>query len=443
MILKDKKIGVISLGCDKNRVDSEKMLSLISDFGSLTNDITQANIIIINTCAFLQSSRKEAIDTIFECNAYRQTGKLEKLVVTGCLPQKFIGEIFDDLPEVDVFLGFKDYDYLKQALEKAYDGERVNFVGVEKEFKKIERVVTTPLNYAYLKIADGCNNHCTYCLIPYIRGKYVSETMESLVEEAAKLGNLSELILVAQDVTKYGEDLYGEVKLVELIKRLSSLENVRSIRLLYCYPENIDDKLIEEIATNDKVLKYIDIPLQHASDSVLKRMNRKGSGQFYSSLFKKLREKIKGIAIRSTFITGFPGETEEDFEILCDFVRKEKMFNVGFFAYSREEGTPAYKLPDQIDEKTKRHRVKQLYKIQKEVAKEIMKSFVGKTLEVVCDGIDYDNQLFIGRAYYSAPEIDGCVYFTSDSVVEQGEKYLVKINKAKDYDLYGGTVENE
>ena len=340
-------------------------------------------------------------------------------------------------------MGFKDYDYLKQALEKAYDGERVNFVGVEKEFKKIERVVTTPLNYAYLKIADGCNNHCTYCLIPYIRGKYVSETMESLVEEAAKLGNLSELILVAQDVTKYGEDLYGEVKLVELIKRLSALENVRSIRLLYCYPENIDDKLIEEIATNDKVLKYIDIPLQHASDSVLKRMNRKGSGQFYSSLFKKLREKIKGIAIRSTFITGFPGETEEDFEILCDFVRKEKMFNVGFFAYSREEGTPAYKLPDQIDEKTKKHRVKQLYKIQKEVAKEIMKSFVGKTLEVVCDGIDYDNQLFIGRAYYSAPEIDGCVYFTSDSVVEQGEKYLVKIDKAKDYDLYGGTVENE
>ena len=254
--LKDKKIAVISLGCDKNRVDTEKMLGVIEDFASLTSNAEEAEIIIINTCAFLASSRKEAIETIIEFNGLREAGKLEKLVVTGCLPQKFIGEIFDTLTEADVFLGFLDYDLLKEALIESYEtGERVNYVGRKKTVESKKRIVSTPLHYAYLKIADGCNNRCTYCLIPYIRGKYVSVPKEDLVKEASSLGDVSELILVAQDITRYGEDLYGKMSLVELIKELSKLENIGYIRLLYCYPDAFSDVLIEEIKTNEKVIK--------------------------------------------------------------------------------------------------------------------------------------------------------------------------------------------
>lgn len=439
MIFQQKKIGVISLGCDKNRVDTEKMLSLLGK-DDLTSDMSEAQILIVNSCAFLESSRKEAIDTVLECNEYRTNGKLEKLVLTGCLPQKFINELYDELTEVDVFLGTKDYARLPEAIERAYNGERVNLVNSEKTFDTIERVVTTPVHYAYLKIADGCNNHCTYCLIPSIRGKYRSEKLEDLVNEAKKLGRITELILVAQDVTRYGEDIYGKPSLTELIRRLTALDNIGSVRLLYCYPDMINDELIEELKTNDKLIKYLDIPLQHSDPAVLKRMNRKGTGEDYLALIGKLRREVKGIALRSTFIAGFPGETESQFENLEEFLKKAKLNNAGFFAYSREEGTAAYNLDGQIPESVKKARVKKLYAVQKKVSREILSDFVGKTLDVIADGIADDGEGFVGRAYFSAPEIDGKVYFTADGEVMQGEKYGVFIKKRGDYDLYGEAV---
>ena len=437
---KEKTIGVISLGCDKNRVDTEKMLAVLGS-DKITSEQENAQIIIINSCAFLESSRKEAIETVFEVNELRKTGKLEKIILTGCMPQKFVQDMFDEFKEVDVFLGTADYELLPEAIELAYSGERVNFVGKAKEFKQEKRVVTTPLHYAYLKIADGCDNHCTYCLIPSIRGKYRSEPTEDLLEEAKALGEISELILVAQDITRYGEDLYGENKLTVLLKKLSALDNVGSIRLLYAYPDKLTDDIISEIKNNPKIIKYLDIPLQHADPVVLKRMNRKGTGEEYLDLIGKLRREVPQIAIRSTFIAGFPGETEEQFENLLKFIKTARLTNAGFFAYSREEGTPAYKLPDQIDEKVKESRVKKLYAAQKKISKEHNLALVGKTLEVVCDGVDYDKQYFYGRAYFSAPDIDGKVYFTYDGEIKQGERYNVKITKADDYDLYGEVKE--
>lgn len=438
---KNKKIGLISLGCDKNRVDSEKALALIGDRAVITNDINEANIVIINSCAFLEDSRKESIDAVMEVNELRNNGILEKIVLSGCLPQKFINELFDDLTEVDVFLGFLDYDLLFEALDKAYNGERVNYVNKKKIFAAKKRVLTTPCHYYYLKIADGCNNKCTYCLIPKIRGRYKSEKIEDLVDEVKLLGDAKEVILVAQDVTRYGVDLYGNPMLVPLIRELSKLSEVEKIRILYAYPDMISDELIGEIKNNDKVIKYIDIPLQHASDRVLKLMNRKGTNKEYLALIEKLRENIPDIAIRSTFITGFPGETEDDFKVLEDFIKTVKFTNCGFFAYSREQDTPAYKLPDQIDEGVKKARVKKLYGVQKKISAAFLKTLIGKTITVVTDGIDYDKQSFYGRAYYSAPDIDGKVYFSSESDIVQGETYKVYIEKTDDYDAYGRVAE--
>ncbi len=438
---KNKKIGLISLGCDKNRVDSEKALALIGDRAVITNDINEANIVIINSCAFLEASRKESIDAVMEVNELRDNGVLEKIVLSGCLPQKFINELFDDLTEVDVFLGFLDYDLLFEALDKAYNGERVNYVNKKKIFAAKKRVLTTPCHYYYLKIADGCNNKCTYCLIPKIRGRYKSEKIEDLVDEVKLLGDAKEVILVAQDVTRYGVDLYKSPMLVPLIRELSKLSEVEKIRILYAYPDMISDELIGEIKNNDKVIKYIDIPLQHASDRVLKLMNRKGTNKEYLALIEKLRENIPDIAIRSTFITGFPGETEEDFKVLEDFIKTVKFTNCGFFAYSREPDTPAYKLPDQIDEGVKKARVKKLYGVQKKISAAFLKTLIGKTITVVTDGIDYDKQSFYGRAYYSAPDIDGKVYFSSESDIVQGETYKVYIEKTDDYDAYGRVAE--
>lgn len=438
---KNKKIGLISLGCDKNRVDSEKALALIGDRAVITNDINEANIVIINSCAFLEASRKESIDAVMEVNELRDNGVLEKIVLSGCLPQKFINELFDDLTEVDVFLGFLDYDLLFEALDKAYNGERVNYVNKKKIFAAKKRVLTTPCHYYYLKIADGCNNKCTYCLIPKIRGRYKSEKIEDLVGEVKLLGDAKEVILVAQDVTRYGVDLYKSPMLVPLIRELSKLSEVEKIRILYAYPDMISDELIGEIKNNNKVIKYIDIPLQHASDRVLKMMNRKGTNKEYLALIEKLRENIPDIAIRSTFITGFPGETEEDFKVLEDFIKTVKFTNCGFFAYSREPDTPAYKLPDQIDEGVKKARVKKLYGVQKKISAAFLKTLIGKTITVVTDGIDYDKQSFYGRAYYSAPDIDGKVYFSSESDIVQGETYKVYIEKTDDYDAYGRVAE--
>ena len=435
-MLKDKLVGVISLGCDKNRVDTEKMLAIIKDRHIITSDINEAQVIIVNTCAFLQSSREEAIAEILDVASLKEKGKAEKIIVTGCLPQKFIGDIFDELVEADAFMGVSDYGEILSVIERVYNGERVNAVGVPRGECTQNRVLTTN-GYAYLKIADGCSNHCTYCLIPKIRGEFRSVPICDLISETKGLGKVNELILVAQDVAKYGLDLTPKSNLVELLKELSKLDNVLSIRLLYCYPENVSDQLIEEIKTNPKIIKYIDIPFQHADDKVLKLMNRKGTGNGYLDLVEKLKKEVEGIAIRSTFITGFPNESEEAFDNLIEFLKKAKLFNAGFFKYSKEEGTAAAKLAGQIPASIKTKRHKKLYSIQKAVVKENLKALIGKTLEVVAEGFDDDGLIYYGRGYFNAPDIDGKVYFFSADEVEYGKKINVKIIKATGYDLYG------
>ena len=442
-MLSDKIFGVISLGCDKNRVDSEKLLGLIKERGyTLTDDLAKAQIVIVNTCAFLQSAREEAIETVFECADYKN-GKLEKLVVTGCLPQKFIDELYAPLQEADVFLGINDYEKIFEALENSYkDNQRQNYVGKGKDAYIHSRVLTTDEHYAYLKIADGCYNHCTYCLIPKIRGKYRSYPMEELLREAEDLGDVAELILVAQDTTRYGEDLYGKNSFVELLQKLTALDNIHKIRLLYCYPDGITDALIEEIAVNPKIIKYMDIPLQHSENRILKLMNRKGTREGYLTLFRKLRQRIPGIAIRSTFISGFPTETEAEFEGMLSFVREAKLFNCGFFAYSREPDTGAYRMKPQIHHATKKRRVRALYNAQAEISARILSDFIGKKVDVICDGIDYEKGCFVGRAYFSAPDIDGKVYFYAGEAM-QGETYSVLIDRTDCYDMYGHTNDYE
>lgn len=437
-----KTVGLISLGCDKNRVDSEKMLAELSKRYNVSQDAENCEILIINTCAFLQSAREEAIETVFDYARLKKDGKLEKLIVTGCLPQKFIDDIFDEFVEIDGFLGTFDGSQILNLIDELYKlDKRLNFVGSGNELKK-ERMLTTNSHIAYLKIADGCNNHCTYCLIPKIRGRYKSYEMQDLIEETKLLGDLQELILVAQDTTRYGEDLYGENRLVPLIQSLSALDNVGAIRLLYCYPDRISDELINEFITNPKLIKYVDIPLQHADDKILKLMNRSGGYEEYLTLINKLKSKVNGISIRSTFITGFPNETEVEHNRLIEFLKKAKLFNAGFFTYSKEEDTPAYKLKNQVKESVKKRRQKELYNVQKQISKENLLQFLGKTIEVVCDGVDYEKQSFFGRAYFSAPDIDGLVYFSSSELINQGEKYLVRITNTDEFDLYG-EIEDE
>ena len=435
----NKKIGVISLGCDKNRVDTEKMLKIVSKYHQIVSDDSEIDILIINTCAFLESSRKEAVDEILTAIRKKEQGLLEKIIVTGCLPQKFIGDIFDELPEVDAFLGVSDYKSLNKVIDKIYDGERAKKVNPPKNEKCIKRVRTTPY-YAYLKIADGCDNHCTYCLIPKIRGKFRSINYLDLIKEAKSLKKVKELILVAQDTAAYGKDLGKNINLTFLIKELSKLNNIEKIRLLYCYPENITDELIEEIKTNPKVIKYIDIPLQHADDRILKLMNRKGTFDGYLSLINKLKKEIDGIAIRSTFIAGFQTETQENFDRLVEFIKRAKLFNAGFFAYSKEEGTPAYKLDGDVVNSEKIKRVKKLYSVQKAVVKENFKQFIGKTVKVLAEGFDENTLCYYGRAYFNAPDIDGKVYFFSSSEVKYGNYYDIKINESAGYDLYGERI---
>ncbi len=433
---KSKKVGVISLGCDKNRVDTEKMLAILKDEHQITPDIERAEIIIINTCAFLESSRKEAIEEILSAIELKTKGCVQKIIVTGCLPQKFVGEIMGELVEVDAFLGVSDYGKINSVIDRIYQGERVNAVGEPRGECGTKRTLTTN-GYAYIKIADGCSNHCTYCLIPSIRGKYRSVPLEDIIQEAKSLGELNELILVAQDTARYGEDLTPKRSLVELIWALSALPNVKGIRLLYCYPENVTDELIHEMAVNAKLIRYLDMPLQHADDRILKLMNRKGRGQGYLELIERLKRQVPGIAVRSTFITGFPTEGEKEFANLLEFIKKAKLFNAGFFKYSREAGTPAYKLDGQVKAVDKNKRLRKLYSAQKQVVKENYKPFIGSVLRVVAEGFDEEQLVYYGRAYFNAPDIDGKIYFFSGEEVEYGKYYPVKIIKATGYDLFG------
>ena len=430
------KIGAISLGCDKNRVDTEKMLArLVSGGHTLVGNEEDADVIIVNTCAFTDDAKSEAIDEILSAVGHKKHSKKKKIIVTGCLPQRYMETLEKEFPEVDAFLGIADYDNIVDTVEKITKGDKIFGGACGDEFYS-GRVLTTPYHYAYLKIADGCNNHCTYCAIPSIRGKYRSEKMEDLLLEAKGLEKegVKELILVAQDVTRYGVDFDGKSHLVELVDALSQMD-FDLIRLLYLEPEAIDDSIIDMIVTNPKVAKYADVPLQHIDGDTLKRMGRRAGEDYTRALIKKMREK--GITLRSSFICGFPGESEEAHEKLVEFIREGNIDYAGFFAYSREEGTPADRLTDHLDDEIKVARAERLRAIQTEVINRRNQQLIGKTVKVIYDEIDYDKQLFLGRAGFQTPDIDNVVYFTADKEVHIGEFYDVEITGAYGIDLVG------
>lgn len=439
------KIGVVSLGCDKNRVDTEVMLAnLVAGGYEITPEPNEADVIIVNTCAFLESARKEAIETILEMAHFKDNGKCQKVIVTGCLGQKFGDELYNELDEADAIVGTYDYDRICDIVAETLKGNRNLYNGCNEGITFGSRVLTTAPHVAYLKIADGCDNYCTYCLIPFIRGRYRSVAMEKVVEQARELvaNGVKELILVAQDTTRYGKDLYGEPKLCQLVQELSKIEQIKWIRLLYCYPELMTDELIAEIADNPKVVNYVDIPLQHVNNAILRKMNRRSDGESIRLLFDKLTQK--GIIVRSTFICGFPSETKETIDELDGFLRNYTLRNVGFFAYSREEGTAAANFDNQVPERTKQRYVQKLYKTQYGIANLLNRSDVGKTYECVIDELDeYDGEFYVykGRTYFMTPEIDGCVYIASRKQLEIGDFYNVKISGAIEYDLSGEVVE--
>lgn len=433
------RIGAISLGCDKNRVDSEKMLARLSSGGHIiVSDASEADILIVNTCAFIDKAKEESIDEILWAISEKNDGAVKHVIVCGCLAQRYADDLKAEFPEVDAILGVGNYDEILGAIERISKGERVTANACKDLFFE-KRVLTTPYHYAYLKIADGCDNHCTYCAIPSIRGKYRSESIDNLLSEAKILSDdgVKELILVAQDVTRYGVDFDGKPHLTELVRKLEELD-FEWIRLLYLEPEMVDDELIEFIANEPKIVKYMDIPFQHIDSGVLKRMNRHTDEQSTRELVKKV--KAAGITLRTTFICGFPGESEEAHRLLCEFVREGNLDFAGFFAYSREEGTPADRLGGHIDEAEKERRVNELCEIQQEVISKRNARLKGSVVKVIYDGIDYDRQAFIGRAAFQAPDIDGVVYFTSDSEVRIGEFYEVEIVGAEGVDLLGRVI---
>ncbi len=418
-----RKVGFVSLGCDKNRVDTENIMTNLVNYGfEIVGDPAEAHIIIINTCAFLLKAREEATNTIFEMAQYK-IDNLEKIIVVGCLPM-LEQNLEADFPEVDAFVKAEDYSKIPELIFELYN-QKAN----QKQDIVKARLLTTPKHFAYLKVSDGCDNFCTYCKIPYIRGRYKSIPMEDLVKEATALASkgVKELILVAQDVTRYGVDLYHDYKLVELIQKLSKIEGIEWIRLHYCYPELIDAKLIKEIKTNKKVVKYLDIPMQHASSKILRAMNRKSDENSLAKLINTLRKEIPGIIIRSTFMVGFPGESREDFKILCNFLKEFQLDNVGFFMYSREEGTVSYGLRKQVWYTTKKSRLKKVQKIQASIAYNLNKANINKTFSVVCDGYDVKNDIYIGRSYMSSPDVDYYIYFHSTEQISQGDFVDVKI----------------
>ncbi len=438
------KIGVVSLGCDKNRVDTEVMLAnLVAGGYQITPNPQDADVIIVNTCAFLESSRVEAIDTVLEMAHFKDAGKCKKIILTGCLGQKFGEEVFEGLTEVDAVVGTNDYDNICQIVQKTLENERAIYHNCNDVITFGDRILTTQPHVAYLKTSDGCNNFCTYCLIPYIRGRFRSVPVEQIVAHAQTLVNngVKELILVAQDTTRYGKDLYGESKLVELLQELSKINGVEWLRLLYCYPELMDDKLIEEIATNPKIVKYVDIPLQHVDDHILKAMNRRSNFASINLLFDKLAQR--DIAVRSTFICGFPGETKESVAKIHQFLQKYQLRNVGFFAYSREDGTKSASFANQVTKRTKEKYVADCYKVQQQVVQQLNQKDVGKVYKCIIDSFTEQSDgkyFYVGRTEFMAPEIDGSVVVISSEQLPIGSFCNVKITNALEYDLIGEVV---
>lgn len=439
------KLFFISLGCDKNLVDSEVMLGLLKEqHYQIVDEEREAEVIVINTCCFIHDAKEESIETILECAQYKQTGKLKLLVVTGCLAQRYKEEILHEIPEVDVILGSSSYDEIVSAISQALEGEKVILdKGIDYLSKRTGRRMVSTGNYtAYLKLAEGCDKHCTYCIIPKLRGRYRSIPMEDVVANAKELvaNGAVELNLVAQEITVYGMDLYGEKRLPQLLKELAAIPELRWIRLLYCYPEEITEELMEVMASEPKICHYIDMPVQHSEDSVLKRMGRKTSKQELVTVIKKLRRRMPDIAIRTTLITGFPGETQEDYEQLYRFVNEMEFDRLGVFPYSQEEDTPAADMPDQLEEAVKERRREELMELQQAISYEHGEAMVGKTIEVLIEGYIYQEDVYIGRCYKDAPQVDGNVFVSSPEEIISGSFIKVKITGFKEYDLIGERV---
>lgn len=439
------KILFISLGCDKNLVDTEEMLGLLTSRGfKMTDDEAEADVIIINTCCFIHDAKEESIQNILEMAEYKKKGNLKALIVAGCLAQRYRQEILDEIPEVDVVLGTTAYDQILDALETALAGHTEVRIADLKTLPRVEtkRQVTTGGYYAYLKIAEGCDKHCTYCIIPKIRGSFRSVPMERLLKEAGELAEqgVKELILVAQETTLYGKDIYGEKKLPTLLRELCKLEGIRWIRLLYCYPEEITDELVQTLKEEPKICHYLDIPIQHANDEILGRMGRRTTKQEIIAIVEKLRREIPDICLRTTLITGFPGETSAQHEELMEFVDEMEFDRLGVFSYSPEEDTPAAEMPDQISDEIKQERQADLMELQQEIAFANAEDMVGQELLVMIEGKVVDENAYVGRTYRDAPGVDGLIFVDSDEELLSGDFARVKVTGALEYDLIGGLV---
>ena len=438
-------IGFISLGCAKNQVDCERMMYRVQEAGhTVKEDIVGSDVVVINTCGFIDSAKSEAIDYILQTAQLKAEGLVGKILVTGCLSQRYQEDITKEMPEVDGILGTGSYTEIVPAIEALLEDKAVSdFGSIDAPEQETGRVVTTPEHYAYIKIAEGCDNRCAYCIIPYLRGKYRSRQLDDILYEARLLADsgVKELMVVAQDTSRYGTDFPEHKRLLpELLRRLCEIEGLHWIRVHYVYPDEIDDELIEVMASEPKIVKYLDIPIQHCNSKILKRMNRRGDGDFLRSLLKKLRDRIPGLVIRTSLITGLPGEGEEEFKELCDFLRETKMERVGAFAFSPEEGTPAAEM-EHVDAETAQKRAEIVEMLQSEIMDEWSSSMIGKTMEVLVDGYDEEMEQFYGRTYADSPDIDGRVWIASEEPLREGEFVMVTIDGCRDGDLSGFIAE--
>ena len=438
------KLLFISLGCDKNLVDSEMMMGLLHDRGyEFTDNEEEADIIVINTCGFINDAKEESINTILEMAKYKENN-LKALIVAGCLVERYKNEILQELPEIDAIVGTTAFDKICDVVDDVLADKKHNELeSINKMCRPdVKRIITTGGYYSYLKIAEGCDKHCTYCSIPMIRGAYRSVPMDELVKEAEYLADngVKELIIVAQEITVYGKDLYGEKKLPELLHRLCKIPGIQWIRLLYCYPEEITDELIETIRTEKKICHYIDMPIQHASDKILKAMGRRTNNAELRNIISKLRKEIPDICLRTTLITGFPGETEEDHKILLDFIDEMEFDRLGVFTYSPEEDTKAASLDNQVDEEVKLCRKDEIMELQQEISMDKSERLVGKEIEVIIEGKASDEDVYVGRSYMDAPSVDGYVFINSEEELMSGDFAKVRIVKAMEYDLIGDLI---
>lgn len=441
-VLEYMKIMFISLGCDKNLVDSEKMLGMLADKGfEFTDDESEAEVAVVNTCTFIHDAKEESINTLIEMGQYKTEGKLKALIATGCLAQRYHEEIREEIPEVDAILGTTAIEHIVEAVEEVLAGEKAEHLEDIQYLAatKGRRVVTTGGHFAYLKIAEGCDKFCTYCIIPKVRGRFRSVPMEDLLLEARELAaqGVKELILVAQETTLYGKDLYGKKCLAELLHKLCEIEGLYWIRILYCYPEEIDDELIAAIRDEEKIVPYLDLPIQHASDAILKRMGRRTSNEDLRRIIGKLRSEIPNIALRTSLITGFPGETEEDHEELYRFVNEMEFDRLGVFTYSREENTPAAAMPNQIDEEVKEARRDEIMELQQAIAFEKAEDMVGQVLWCMIEGKVADEDVYVGRTYKDAPNVDGYIFVQTTATLMTGDFVKVQVTDSNEYDLIG------